>query len=132
MEKSANLPKSEQGRKGKKGKYVRKNQYRFDVRKYLYQLPGTDLTAAEGMDEKMLLDVISVTGIDMSKWPTEKHFTSWLNLSPRRMKTGGQKIRLLRLFEFLPSQQVTAVKDIWEYYTAGWLRKKEKKPPPKR
>ena len=78
--------------KGKKNKYVRKNQYSFDAKKYLYQLLGTDLTRAEGLDEKMLLDVISVTGTDMSKWPTEKHFTSWLNLSPRRQKTGGKYI----------------------------------------
>ena len=73
-----------------KSKYVRKNQYKFDAKEYLYQLLGTDLTKAEGMDEKMLLDVISVTGADMSKWPTEQHFTSWLNLSPRRMESGGK------------------------------------------
>jgi len=76
----------------KKSKYVRKNQYSFDAKKYLQQILGVDLTQAEGMDEKMLLDVLSVTGMDMSKWPTSQHFTSWLNLSPRRMKTGGKYI----------------------------------------
>ena len=76
----------------KKKKYVRKNIYSFDVSQYLKQILGIDLTLAEGMDEKMLLEVISVTGIDMSKWPTAQHFTSWLNLSPRRMKTGGKYI----------------------------------------
>ena len=44
------------------------------------------------MDEKMLLDIVSVTGVDMNKWPTAQHFTSWLNLSPRRMRTGGKDI----------------------------------------
>jgi len=78
--------------KNKKGKYVRKNQYSFDAKKYLHQIFGTDLTLAEGMDEKMLLDVLSVTGADMSKWPTAQHFASWLNLSPRRMQTGGKYI----------------------------------------
>ena len=73
-----------------KSKYVRKNQYSFDAKEYLYQLLGTDLTKVEGMDEKMLLDVVSVTGADMSKWPSEQHFTSWLNLSPRRMESGGK------------------------------------------
>ena len=73
-----------------KSKYVRKNQYSFNAKGYLSHLLGTDLTCAEGMDEKMLLDVVSVTGADMSKWPTEQHFTSWLNLSPRRMESGGK------------------------------------------
>ena len=76
----------------KKSKYARKNQYSFDAGQYLQQILGVDLTQAEGMDEKMLLDVLSVTGMDMSKWPTSQHFTSWLNLSPRRMKTGGKYI----------------------------------------
>jgi len=76
--------------KEKRVKYVRKNQYSFDAKAYLYQILGTDLTRAEGMDEKMLLDVVSVTGANMSKWPTEQHFTSWLNLSPRRMESGGK------------------------------------------
>jgi hypothetical protein len=51
-----------------------------------------DLTQLEGFDEKMLLDIISVTGVDMKKWATVQHFTSWLNLSPRRMQTGGKYI----------------------------------------
>jgi hypothetical protein len=29
----------------------------------------------EGFDEKMLPNVLSITGSDMSKWPTAKHFT---------------------------------------------------------
>lgn len=81
-----------ESKKDKKKKYVRKNQYSFDAKQYLHRLLGTDLTKVEGMDEKMLLDVLSVTGSDMSKWPTEKHFTGWLSLSPRRMKTGGKYI----------------------------------------
>jgi len=70
----------------------RKNQYSFNACQYLKKILGTDLTKAAGMDEKMLLDVISVTGSDMSKWATAKHFTSWLNLSPRRRQSGGKYI----------------------------------------
>ena len=29
----------------------------------------------------------------MSKWPTEKHFTSWLGLSPNNQITGGKVFR---------------------------------------
>ncbi|MDR1380482.1 MAG: hypothetical protein LBJ47_03280 [Tannerella sp.] len=28
----------------------------------------------------------------MSKWPTPEHYVSWLNLSPRRQRTGGKYI----------------------------------------
>ena len=84
--------KNKSEKKSTKTKYARKNQYRFDSAKYLREILGIDLTLAEGMDEKMLLDVISVTGVDMSKWATAQHFTSWLNLSPRRMITGGKYI----------------------------------------
>jgi transposase len=28
----------------------------------------------------------------MSKWPAPEHFVSWLNLSPRRQRTGGKHI----------------------------------------
>jgi len=73
-------------------KYCRKNQYHFDVRSYLHQILGVDLTVLEGFDEKMLLDIVCVTGVDMSKWSTAQHFTSWLNLSPRRKQTGGKYI----------------------------------------
>jgi len=84
--------KSENKKKSTQTKYARKNQYRFDAAGYLREILGIDLTLAEGMDEKMLLDIISVTGIDMSKWATAQHFASWLNLSPRRMITGGKCI----------------------------------------
>jgi transposase len=63
---------------------------RFDVRKALYYLVGLDLTTLEGIDEIHALTLISELGTDMSKWPTVKHFTSWLGLCPNFKKTGGQ------------------------------------------
>jgi hypothetical protein len=65
---------------------------RCNVKGYLENIPGINLTQVGGFDEKMLLDILSVTGADMSKWPSVGHFTSWLNLSPRRQKTGGKVI----------------------------------------
>jgi len=38
-------------------------------------------------------DVLSHTGVDMSPWPTVKHFTSWLTLCPHNDKTGGKVIK---------------------------------------
>jgi transposase len=79
-------------KKGGNEKYVRKNQYSIDVKGYLEGITGTDLTQVDGFDEKMLLDVISVTGTDMSKWPTSNHFASYLKLSPRKKISGGKQL----------------------------------------
>ena len=37
--------------------------------------------------------IISETGTDMSKWPTVKHFTSWLTLAPRNDISGGKVLK---------------------------------------
>lgn len=62
----------------------------FDVRQALYLLLGLDLTAIEGIDEVHALTLVSELGTDFSKWPTVKHFTSWLGLCPNWKKTGGK------------------------------------------
>jgi transposase len=68
----------------------RGNEPRFDVRTALYYATGVDLTAIEGISEVTALTLISEIGMDMSCWPTVKHFTSWLGLCPQHKKTGGK------------------------------------------
>lgn len=63
----------------------------FDLRKNLYVLAGVDFTAIPGLNELTVQTIISEIGTDMSKWPTEKHFTSWLGLSPTN-KISGAKV----------------------------------------
>jgi hypothetical protein len=63
---------------------------KFEVRTALYLLTGVDLTAIEGIDEIHALTLISELGTDFTKWPTVKHFTSWLGLCPNWKKTGGK------------------------------------------
>lgn len=89
------LPKDENGYKPtikKKTGYVRKNQYSINLKEYLKHIIGVDVTQIDGIDEISALDIISVTGADMSKWPTSEHFSSWLNLGPRPKKSGGKII----------------------------------------
>ena len=62
----------------------------FDVREALYYATGVDLTAIEGIDEMHALTLVSELGTDFSKWPTVKHFSSWLGLCPNWKKTGGK------------------------------------------
>ena len=62
----------------------------FDVRTGLYTLVGIDSTTIEGIDEIHALTLISELGTDFTKWPTVKHFASWLGLCPNFKKTGGK------------------------------------------
>ena len=68
----------------------RKNQPCFDLRQELYRISGVDLTQIDGIDTLTAQTVISECGIDMSPFPTEKNFCSWLGLSPNNTKTGGK------------------------------------------
>lgn len=70
-----------------------KNAPAFDVRTPLYQLTGVDLTAVDGLNESTVQDIISEIGTDMSQWPTEKHFCSWLHLAPHNDISGGKVLR---------------------------------------
>ena len=95
------LPQNEIGKKpAVKAKtcFVRKNQYSINLKEYLKQIIGIDVTQIDGIDEISALEIISVTGLDMSKWPTAEHFASWLNLSPRPKKSGGKIIGHERRF----------------------------------
>lgn len=67
-----------------------KSSLNFDVHSELYSLTGVDLTSIDGMNENSVLKVLAETGTDMSHWQTEKHFSSWLGLSPNNKITGGK------------------------------------------
>ena len=67
-----------------------KSSPKFDVRGELYQMTGVDLTQIDGLNENSVLKILSETGVDVSAWPTEKHFSSWLGLSPGNKITGGK------------------------------------------
>ena len=69
-----------------------RNKLSFDARTYLYRMTGVDLTRVDGLDSLSTLQIIGEIGLDMSHWPTEKHFASWLGLSPGSKITGGKLI----------------------------------------
>jgi len=73
----------------KKRKKVSANAPKFDVEKYINEITGVNLFAVDGFNTN-LLGIISETGLDMDKWKTEKHFTSWLRLSPNNKISGGK------------------------------------------
>ncbi len=69
---------------------VRPERLGFAVREALYFVCGVDLTAIEGIDEIHALTLVGEFGTDFTKWPTVKHFASWLGLCPNWKQTGGK------------------------------------------
>lgn len=67
-----------------------KNDPRFDIRTPLHQLTHVDLSQIDGIGPGNALRLIAEIGTDMSRWPTEKHFTSWLTLAPQNKISGGR------------------------------------------
>lgn len=74
----------------KKSKKKSSNAPQFDVEKYINQITGANLFAIDGLNTNNLLNIIPETGIDMYNWKTEKHFVSWLRLSPNNKISGGK------------------------------------------
>jgi hypothetical protein len=68
----------------------RDNEPRFEMRAPLHQLTGADLTQIHGIAPYSALRLLSEIGTDMSRWPTEHHFTSWLTLAPKNRISGGR------------------------------------------
>ncbi|HUE84729.1 MAG TPA: IS110 family transposase [Vicinamibacterales bacterium] len=67
------------------------NEPGFDIRTPLHHLTGgIDLTQIDGLGPYSALKLIAEIGTDMTRWPTEKHFTSWLTLAPKNKISGGR------------------------------------------
>jgi hypothetical protein len=63
---------------------------KFELRGALYTLLGVDLSQIHGFGAHTVLRLIGECGDDMRKWPTVKHFTSWLCLAPGNKISGGR------------------------------------------
>jgi transposase len=63
----------------------------FEIRSPLYVLcQGVDPTEIPGIGPQSALTLISEVGLDLGRWPTEKHFTAWLTLSPQTKRSGDK------------------------------------------
>ena len=60
------------------------------MRSALYTLLGADLSQVHGFGPYTVLRLVAECGDDMTKWPTAKHFTSWLCLAPGNKISGGR------------------------------------------
>lgn len=62
----------------------------FDWPRHLTQIFGVDLTQVPGISLNTSLCFLSEVGPDLKRFPTFKHFCSWLKLCPNRRITGGR------------------------------------------
>jgi len=80
------LPKTKPGSRSK-------NQPAYHARAELFRITGVDLVAVEGISASLAQTIITEVGTDMSRFPTEKHFCSWLGLTPHHEISGGKILR---------------------------------------
>jgi len=72
-------------------KTPQKNEPRFEARAELYRTCGVDLTQVPGIQSGTALVLLAELGPDFAeRFPTAKHFASWLGLCPDNRITGGK------------------------------------------
>ena len=52
-----------------------------------------DLVAVHGISDSIAQTILAEIGTDMSKWPDDKHFCSWLGLAPKNDISGGKVLK---------------------------------------
>ena len=65
----------------------------FNLRGELYRISGADLTQIDGINIMTAQTIIAEVGVDMSRFPSEAHFASFLGLCPDNQITGGKVLR---------------------------------------
>ena len=71
----------------------KKNNIRFDAKGPLFQALGVDLTLIDGIEVGTALVILAEIGVDVTRFPTEKHFASWLRLCPPQNESNNTKRR---------------------------------------
>ena len=70
-----------------------KPQNAESVRGHLKRISGVDLSMVAGFGVSLAQTVIMECGTDMGKFPSEKHFCSWLGLAPKHEISGGKVLK---------------------------------------
>jgi len=74
-----------------KRKSVQGNALHFDAEQYSYDILGVNLTRIPGISSLTSIKLISELGRDFTtKFPSNKHFCSWLNVVPNNKISGGK------------------------------------------
>jgi transposase len=73
-----------------KGKKPSRNAPNFDLRSHLYRISGVDFTQIDGLEALTVQAIISEVGLDPTRFPSSKHFTSWLGICSGSKISGGK------------------------------------------
>jgi transposase len=63
------------------------------LREELWRFAGVDLTCIDGISTPAAMIILTEIGLDLSAFPSEKHFVAWLRLAPRLAISGGRPIK---------------------------------------
>lgn len=83
-------------RSSKNGRGIQKktkynlSPYHFEAESSLEKILHVNLTDIPGLDVNGIMKILAEIGLDMSKWPSAKHFASWLGLCPGNKISGGK------------------------------------------
>lgn len=68
-------------------------QQKEEIRKHLKRISGVDLSVVDGFGVSLAQTVLMEVGTDMRKFPSEKHFCSWLGLAPKHEISGAKVLK---------------------------------------
>jgi hypothetical protein len=78
------------GAKDNRGKNAPTN---VQSRAHIKRVTGIDLVAVPGISASLGQTILAEIGSDMSKFPNEKHFCSWLGLAPKNDVSGDKTLK---------------------------------------
>ncbi len=81
---------SKNGRGTQKKTKYNLSPYHFEAEGSLERILHVNLTDIPGLDVNGIIKILGEIGMDMSKWPSAKHFASWLGLCPGNKISGGK------------------------------------------
>ena len=78
---------------GKKDNRSKNAPENVQSRAHIKRITGVDLVAVPGISASLAQTILAEIGTDMSKFPNEKHFCSWLGLAPKNDISGGKTLK---------------------------------------
>ncbi len=79
---------------GQRGSHSKNARYDTEkIRGHLKRVSGVDISLVDGFGVSLAQTVILECGTDMSKFPTEKHFCSWLGVAPKHEISGNKVLK---------------------------------------
>lgn len=78
---------------GKRHSHSKNAPKEVEVRRHLKRICGVDITAVHGVSASLAQTIVIEVGTDMTKFPNEKHFCSWLGLAPKNDISGGKVLQ---------------------------------------